>query len=117
MISLPKLCRAAVCLAYGLATLAQAADRPQHVPDPSDPSAAVPPPALTAGVPYRSLPAQSASPDQNWRALNQTVGAINSMSLTMGRAAPDEPAPPPPPAHGQPSAPAPAPMEHHHHGG
>jgi hypothetical protein len=74
-------------------------------------------------LPYRPAPAPATSPDQNWKALNDTVGSYNSMSLTMGgmdgAGAQDEPAQPGPPAGAAPSAqvaaPATAPSPHDHH--
>lgn len=89
------------CLVLGacapvLAAFAQA--------NPANPDAAVPATRYQDSSGYRSPAAPAASPDQNWKALNQTVGSINSMSLTMGGMDP-EPAPGPaqhPPAGEQP---------------
>lgn len=69
------------CLVLGacapvLAAFAQA--------NPANPDAAVPATRYQDSSGYRAPAASAASPDRNWKALNQTVGSINSMSLTMG---------------------------------
>jgi hypothetical protein len=87
-----SLYRAAAFLVLGAATAAQAADEPRLPANPADANASVPDTRYRASLPYRALPQATTSADQNWKGLNQTVGAINSMSLTMG-SADTEPAP------------------------
>lgn len=94
--------RAAACVAFSVATLAHAADNNKQ-PDPANPNAPVPPTPYVATVPTGQPAAPAATPDKNWKALNQTVGALNSMMLTMG--APE------------PAAPQPAHQHHQHHEG
>lgn len=110
MTSYTQLCRAAACLAVAMATQAHAAGPARPPADPADPNAATPATQYKAGVPYRPASQRGLTPDQNWKALNQTVGALNSMSLTMGR--PDAPEPDAPAA---PQPAAEAPQHHHHH--
>jgi hypothetical protein len=43
-------------------------------------------------LPYSPAAASNRSPDQNWKALNDQVGAYDSMSLTMGDAPEAKPA-------------------------
>lgn len=84
--------------------------------DPADPNAPVPPTRYVP-MPAASVAAPTTSPAENWKALNQTVAAYDSMSLTMEMAAPAAPAgaqavaPKPQPAH--PTAPA-SPDVHSH---
>lgn len=111
MTSFTQLCRVAACLAVAMAAQARATEQARPPADPANPNAATPATQYKAGVPYRPASRPGLTPDQNWKPLNHTVGAINSMSLTMGR--PDAPAPEPAaPATPQPDAQAP---EHHHH--
>lgn len=70
--------------APALAALAQA--------NPANPDAAVPATRYQPSASYRAPAAPATTPDQNWKALNQTVGSINSMSLTMGGMDGDTPA-------------------------
>lgn len=113
MTSFTQLCRVAAGLAVAMAVQAHAAEPAPKAADPADPNAAVPATRYKSALPYRPAPARGLTADQNWKALNQTVGAINSMSLTMGGA--DEPPQPEPAAQdGRPQEGA-APMQHHHH--
>jgi hypothetical protein len=111
MTSFHQLCRAAACLALAMAAQAHAAGQERQAADPADPNAAIPATQYRPALPYRPAQQTRLTPDQNWKALNQAVGATNSMSLTMGRA--HDPAPEPAaPTGPQPAAQAPA---HHHH--
>lgn len=114
MSSLPKLCRVAMCLALAVATQARAAEPVSKAADPADPNAAVPATRYQPVLPYRAPRQPERTADQNWKALNQKVGATNSMSLTMGGA--DEPADstqaPPAHEHAMPEQE----HQHHHHG-
>jgi hypothetical protein len=116
MTSFTQLCRAAACLAVAMAVQARAAEQERRPADPADPNAAVPASRYKPALPYRPAAPPARAPDQNWKALNQAVGAINSMSLTMGS---DEPAPPQPETQGAPQPAAQAqeqePAQHHHH--
>lgn len=117
MTSFTLLCRVAACLAAALFVVAHAAEPARKAADPADPNATVPATRYRPALPYRTVPPQQGpAADQNWKALNQTVGAINSMSLTMGGA--DQPAQAEPAqqdGHQHAHAAAPAPMQHHHH--
>lgn len=118
--------RAAFGLACAAGVTAYAAPQ-ATVPLPATAGEAVPATRYQPVLPYHPAPAAAASPDRNWKALNATVGAYNSMALTMGgmdETTQDEPAqkaadgtgaaattPTPAPA---PAAP-PATHHHHHH--
>lgn len=112
MTSFHQLCRVAACLAVAMAAQANAAEQDRRPADPADPQAAVPASRYKPALPYRPAQQSGLTPDQNWKALNQAVGAINSMSLTMGGS------PDPAPAQAAPASPQPAaqaPAQHHHH--
>jgi hypothetical protein len=111
MTSFHHLCRVAACLAVGMAVQAHAAGQERRSADPADPHAAIPATPYKPALPYRPAQQPGLAPDQNWKALNRAVGAINSMSLTMGR--PHDPAPEPAAPASQP--PAAQDSEHHHH--
>jgi hypothetical protein len=113
MTSFTQLCRAAACLAVAMAVPARAAEPARQPVDPADANATVPATRYKTALPYRPPLQPARTADQNWKALNQAVGAINSMSLTMG--GPDEAAAAEPvaPASAQPAGEAPA--HHHHH--
>lgn len=89
----------------------------QAFADPADPNAPVPPTRYVP-MPAASVAAPTTSPAENWKALNRTVAAYDSMSLTMETAAPVAPGEagavaPTPAAH--PSSASPAPDAHSHH--
>jgi hypothetical protein len=112
MTSFHHLCRVAACLALAMAAQAKAAGQERRPADPADPNAAIPATPYKQALPYRPARQPGLTPDQNWKALNQAVGAINSMSLTMGRA--HDPVPEPAAPTG-PQRAAQAPAHHHHH--
>lgn len=103
MKALPSLVRAAILLAPAVAATAG------ELPAAANAGAAVPATRYESAVPYRPAPAPAASPDQNWEAANRTVGAYNSMMLTMEMPGP---APAPEPAAATPRTAQP--MHHHH---
>jgi hypothetical protein len=111
MPSFIQICRVAAGLALALAVQARAAEPARPVADPADPNAAVPATRYQFALPYRPAKQPARTADQEWKARNHAVGAINSMSLTMGSAA--EPATPPA-SDAQPAG-ASAPEQHHHH--
>lgn len=108
MKALPSLVRAAILLAPAVAATAG------ELPAAANPGAAVPATRYQGALPYRAAPAPAASPDQAWRAANRTVGAYDSMMLTMEM---PEPAPAPSAAAApasQPAAPGTGEPMHHH---
>lgn len=77
-----------------------------YAADPADPAAAVPPARYQSAIAFKPPQPAPASPADTWKANNELVGAIDSMSLTMdGMAAPEQapvaakPTPPDPHAH------------------
>jgi hypothetical protein len=83
MKSLHPFMRAAVCLAMGAGvSLAHAAGKPVALANPADPGAMVPSTVYRPAISYRPAPGDRRSPALNWKALNQEVGSIDSMSLT-----------------------------------
>lgn len=139
MTSTHPFARAAVWLALSaVASLAHAADQAAALTNPADADVVVPAFRYQSAMTYRLAPTDSSSPAQNWKALNQQVGAYDSMALSMGgapqphaAAATQQPgastkaAPPQhqgmppmrdqPAAHAQPAAGAPDPHGHHKH--
>jgi hypothetical protein len=82
---LHPLTRAALCCAMCAGvSLVHAADKPPAPANPADPGAAAPATRYQAVMSYRPAPAATPSPAENWKELNRQVGAIDSMSLTMG---------------------------------
>lgn len=135
MTSLHSLAAAAVWLALGTAaSFAHAAEKPGALPNPAGADAIVPATRYQSALAYSPAVADNTSPAQNWKALNQQVGANDSMALTMGgvpepqpaavtpetgQATTATPAQPPAIAHdghaGHAPAAAPAPDPHAHH--
>lgn len=121
--------RAGALAVLTLAAFAQAhAGHGKPLPDPAEAGAPVPPTRYESFVPSTPAPGATASPADNWKASNRTVGSYDSMSLTMGPAeskAPDAAAAPPEspspmqpmpgPAVSGPAAPPPKADPHAHH--
>lgn len=73
---LTPLRRALLCLACCAAVGAGAAERRPSPADPADADAPVPATRYAGKPAYRPAPAAAKRPDQNWQALNRTVGEI-----------------------------------------
>ncbi|GAB3378795.1 hypothetical protein [Massilia agri] len=105
----------ATALAVLMAVLPAHAQQSSSLPDPLDPGVAVPQPVYeSAIVGYSSLPQDShATPDKNWRQLNDVVAngaghAAHGSPQAPASAHQQAPAP-------APSTPAPATTGHQHH--
>jgi hypothetical protein len=97
-------------MASAFAPGAHASDPHPRLADPADAIALVPPTRYESILPPSAAAVATASPAQNWKALNQVVGSYDSMALTMDMApaAPAEAAPAVP-ATAAPAVPAAAP--------
>jgi hypothetical protein len=87
MSSLYRLAPAAAWLALGaVAPLAHALDNAGALPNPANAEASVPATIYQPALTFRPVTPNTSTPAQNWKALNQQVGAYDSMALTMGNA-------------------------------
>lgn len=83
MNTLHPLLRAAIwCALSGGASLAHATDQPGALPDAADPGQVVPATRYQSAMQYRAAAPAPESPEKQWKALNEQVGAQDSMALT-----------------------------------